>query len=139
RHFMKDRMERSGMRWTIESAQAMLDVRSTYLHGDWDDFMRYRIGQETQRLYPYRALVEPSEPREVIALPLVVSDSRIQPVTPVLHLRSCDDLSTRLSGTSCPGEDGRLSTGEFSPALFYEVAAPRGTLPPPPRGAPLAP
>jgi len=27
RHLVKDRMERSGMRWTIESAQAMLDVR----------------------------------------------------------------------------------------------------------------
>jgi hypothetical protein len=70
RHFIKDRMERSGMRWTIESAQAMLDVRSTYLNGDWDDFMRYRIAQETQRLYPYRALVEPSETLEVIELPL---------------------------------------------------------------------
>ena len=67
---MKDRMERSGMRWPIESAQAMLDVRSTYLHGDWDDFMRYRIAQETQRLYSYRALVEPSKPLEVIELPL---------------------------------------------------------------------
>jgi len=70
RHFMKDRMERSGMRWTIESAQAMLDVRSTYLNGDWDDCMRYRIAQETQRLYPYCALVEPRKPLEVIELPL---------------------------------------------------------------------
>ena len=58
RHFVKDRMERSGMRWTIESAQAMLDVRSTYLNGDWDTFMKYRIDQETHRLYPHRALVE---------------------------------------------------------------------------------
>jgi hypothetical protein len=71
RHFIKDRMERSGMRWTIENAQAMLDMRSTYLNGDWDDFMRYRIAQETQRLYPYRALVEPNEPLEVIEWPLV--------------------------------------------------------------------
>lgn len=43
RHFIKDRMERSGMRWTSESAQAMLDVRSTYLNGDWGTFMSYRI------------------------------------------------------------------------------------------------
>ncbi len=70
RHFIQDRMERSGMRWTIERAQAMLDMRSTYLNGDWDDFMRYRIVQETQRLYPYRTLVELGEPREVIELPL---------------------------------------------------------------------
>jgi hypothetical protein len=61
RHFVKDRMERSGMHWTIESAQAMLDVRSTYLNGDWETFMSYRINVETQRLYPYRALVEPME------------------------------------------------------------------------------
>jgi hypothetical protein len=59
RHFVKDRMERSGMRWTIESAQAMLDVRSTYLNGDWDAFMAYRIEKENQRLYPYRELVDP--------------------------------------------------------------------------------
>ena len=70
RHFIKDRMERSGMRWTIESAQAMLDMRSTYLNGDWDDFMRYRIGQETQRLYPYRELVEPRAALEEIDLPI---------------------------------------------------------------------
>jgi hypothetical protein len=35
RHFVKDRMERSGMRWTLDSAQAMWDVRSIYLNGDW--------------------------------------------------------------------------------------------------------
>jgi hypothetical protein len=59
RHVVKDRMERSGMRWTLKSAQAMLDVRSTYINGDWDAFMAYRIEKETQRLYPHRALVEP--------------------------------------------------------------------------------
>lgn len=69
RHFVKDRMERSGMRWTIESAQAMLNVRSTYLNGDWDDFMRYRIEKETQRLYRYRELVEPIETLEEGELP----------------------------------------------------------------------
>jgi hypothetical protein len=47
----------------------MLDVRSTYLNGDWDDFMRYRIEKETQRLYPYRELVEPIETLEEGELP----------------------------------------------------------------------
>ena len=70
RHFIKDRMERSGMRWTIESAQAMLEMRSTYLNGDWDDFMQYRIAQETQRLYPHRELVEPRVALEEIELPI---------------------------------------------------------------------
>jgi hypothetical protein len=70
RHVVKDRMERSGMRWTIENAQAMLDVRSTYVNGDWDAFMAYRIDQETQRLYPYRELVEPIDMPEGIELPI---------------------------------------------------------------------
>lgn len=70
RHFVKDRMERSGMRWTIESAQAMLDVRSIYLNGDWDIFMTYRIEQETQRLYPYRERVESMVGLEETGLPI---------------------------------------------------------------------
>jgi hypothetical protein len=70
RHFVKDRLERSGMRWTIESAQAMLDGRSTYLNGDWDTFMSYRIALETQRLYPYRALVEPLDGLAKTGLPI---------------------------------------------------------------------
>jgi len=69
RHCSKDRMERSGMRGTIASAQAMLDRRRTSLNGDWDDCMRYRIGQETPRLSPYRALVEPRAALEEIDLP----------------------------------------------------------------------
>ena len=38
RHLVKDRMERTGMRWTVQGAQAILDLRSTYLNGDWASF-----------------------------------------------------------------------------------------------------
>jgi hypothetical protein len=58
RHLVKDRMERAGMHWTLEGAQAMLDVRSTYVNGDWEEYQAYRIQHETQRLYPHRYLVE---------------------------------------------------------------------------------
>ena len=58
RHLVKDRMERAGMHWTPASAQAMLDVRSTYVNGDWEAYQAYRIQRETQRLYPHRHLVE---------------------------------------------------------------------------------
>jgi hypothetical protein len=58
RHYVKDRMERSGMRWTVAGAQAMLDVRSEYLNGDWDAFHQFRIQHETQRLYPHRRVLE---------------------------------------------------------------------------------
>lgn len=58
RHLVKDRMERAGMHWTPVGAQAMLDVRSTYVNGDWEEYQAYRIQRETQRLYPHRHLVE---------------------------------------------------------------------------------
>jgi hypothetical protein len=57
RHLVKDRMERAGMHWTIPGAQAMLDVRSIYVSGLWDEYQGYRIGRETERLYPHRQLV----------------------------------------------------------------------------------
>jgi hypothetical protein len=58
RHLVKDRMERAGMHWTPPGAQAMLDLRSTYVNGDWEEYQTYRIHRETQRLYPHRHLVE---------------------------------------------------------------------------------
>jgi hypothetical protein len=53
RYVVKDRMERAGMRWTVPGAQAMLDLRTTYVNGQWEEFHRYRIAREKQRLYPY--------------------------------------------------------------------------------------
>jgi hypothetical protein len=58
RHYVKDRMERSGMRWTRAGAQAMLDVRGEYLNGDWVAFQAFRIERETQRLYPHRHILD---------------------------------------------------------------------------------
>jgi hypothetical protein len=58
RHYIKDRLERAGMRWTRAGAQAMLDVRSEYLNGDWAAFQAFRIEHETQRLYPHRHALE---------------------------------------------------------------------------------
>jgi hypothetical protein len=58
RHLIKDRMERAGMHWTIPGAQAMLDVRSIYVSGHWDEYQAYRIDRESQRLYPERAWID---------------------------------------------------------------------------------
>ena len=55
RHVIKDRMERSGMRWTLSGAQSMLTLRCIYLNGDWEAYMKFHITKETCRLYPYRA------------------------------------------------------------------------------------
>src|SRR5207253_5778352 len=54
RHLVKDRMERAGMHWTIPGAQAMLDVRSIYVSGLWEEYQNNRIEREAQRLYPHR-------------------------------------------------------------------------------------
>jgi hypothetical protein len=57
RHLIKDRMERAGMHWTLEGAQAMLDLRSVWIAGQWEAFQKYRIERDTARLYPHRDLV----------------------------------------------------------------------------------
>jgi hypothetical protein len=51
RHLVKDRMEQTGMRWTVEGAQAMLHVRALYLNGQWEDFLEFRVEQEQAELY----------------------------------------------------------------------------------------
>jgi hypothetical protein len=51
RHLVKDRMEQTGMRWTMEGAQAMLHVRALYLNGQWEGFLEHRVEQEQTRLY----------------------------------------------------------------------------------------
>jgi hypothetical protein len=61
RHYVKDRMERSGMRWTKAGAQAMLDVRSEYLNGNWGQFHEFHIDRETRRLYPHRGVLKDIE------------------------------------------------------------------------------
>ena len=50
RHSVKDRLERAGMHWTRAGAQAMLDVRSEFLNGDWEAFPQLRIDRVTWAL-----------------------------------------------------------------------------------------
>jgi hypothetical protein len=57
RHLIKDRMERAGMHWTREGAQAMLDVRSVWIGGYGEAFQQEHIARAAERLYPHRHLV----------------------------------------------------------------------------------
>lgn len=58
RHRVKDRMERAGMHGREAGAQAMLDVRSVAVNGQWEAYREYRIESETRRRSPHRDMVE---------------------------------------------------------------------------------
>ena len=63
RNLVKDRTERTGMRWGTSGAQAVLDLRAIYLNDDWSKFCKYLIRREQKRLHPHRRrLIESSQP-----------------------------------------------------------------------------
>lgn len=62
RHLVKDRMERSGMRWTLEGARSMLDVRAAYQSDYWDQFHKRRQEKITNYTHPHQALVASYRP-----------------------------------------------------------------------------
>jgi len=51
RHLVKDRMELSGMRWTVAGAEALLALRAVHENGDWDAFHQFRRQQRHKQLY----------------------------------------------------------------------------------------
>ena len=58
RHLVKDRMERSGMRWTVAGAQAILTLRGIYVSEHWERFWTCYRASEAQRLYGNAAAVK---------------------------------------------------------------------------------
>lgn len=53
KNLVKDRMERSGMRWTQDGAESLLRLRATYLSDDFEDYWAFHIAQEQARLHPH--------------------------------------------------------------------------------------
>ena len=49
---IKDRMERSGMRWTEGMAEAIVKLRAIYLSGDLDQYWSFHIQKDQGRLHP---------------------------------------------------------------------------------------
>ncbi|MEM6779542.1 MAG: ISKra4 family transposase [Planctomycetota bacterium] len=62
RHLVKDRMERSGMRWTLEGARSMLHVRSVFQSAYWGSFLADRMQRDNERTHPNRQLLRDYEP-----------------------------------------------------------------------------
>lgn len=54
KHLVKDRFEISGARWGLEGAEALLKLRSIYQSGDWQDYWRFHIAREQERLHPQK-------------------------------------------------------------------------------------
>lgn len=52
KNLVKDRMERSGMRWTEAMAEAMLRLRAIHLSGDLDEYWDFHVRQDQLRLHP---------------------------------------------------------------------------------------
>jgi hypothetical protein len=48
---VEDRLDRTGMRWSLDGALAMLANRTTSLSDDWHDYQTFRITREQNRLY----------------------------------------------------------------------------------------
>jgi hypothetical protein len=55
RHLIKDRLERTGMRWSVDGAEAVIQLRATELSGDWEEYWHYHIEAQRRRLYPEHA------------------------------------------------------------------------------------
>jgi len=51
RHFVKDRLELSGMRWSYNGAESLLHLRAVAINGHWDAYHHYRKQRRQQRLY----------------------------------------------------------------------------------------
>ena len=59
-HLVKDRMERSGMRWTRSGAQALLDLRAVRVNDDWDAYQAFHRQCQHQRLYNHLSVAIPA-------------------------------------------------------------------------------
>ena len=54
RHLINDRMDRTGARWSLRGAEAVLKLRSLYASGDLEDYWIFHEQQEQQRNHTSR-------------------------------------------------------------------------------------
>jgi hypothetical protein len=62
RHLVKDRMERTGMRWRESNAGSMLFVRAVEVTDFWEAFQLHRQASEQNRLHTHRDLLRDYTP-----------------------------------------------------------------------------
>ena len=47
-----DRLDIGGARWGLDGAEAVLTLRAVISNGDFEEYWRYHLAREHQRLYP---------------------------------------------------------------------------------------
>ena len=48
-YLIKDRMDITGARWSLEGAETVLRLRSLHVSGDWNDYWHFHLQQEHKR------------------------------------------------------------------------------------------
>ena len=54
RHLIKDRMDLTGARWGLESAEAVLKLRALISNNDFDQYWNFHLTQERRRVHASR-------------------------------------------------------------------------------------
>jgi hypothetical protein len=52
RHLIGDRLDITGARWGLDGAEAVLTLRAVISNGDFEEYWRFHLAREHQRLYP---------------------------------------------------------------------------------------
>jgi hypothetical protein len=51
-HRLADRLDIGGARWGLDGAEAVLTLRAVISTGDFEEYWRFHLAREHQRLYP---------------------------------------------------------------------------------------
>ena len=54
RHVVRDRMDVTGARWSVDGAEAVLKLRAVRTNGDFYDYWRFHLVHERQRVHESR-------------------------------------------------------------------------------------
>jgi hypothetical protein len=57
---VKDRLELTGARWGLDTAEAILTLRATVTNGDYDTYWRHHQQREHHRTYPSTTATTPA-------------------------------------------------------------------------------
>jgi hypothetical protein len=52
RHLIAGRLDIGGARWGLDGAEAVLTMRAVIANGDFEEYWRFHLAREHQRLYP---------------------------------------------------------------------------------------